>query len=99
MLPFIGGDEGRRPSYDLAEVQALVGAGKYRITMSSLAGAAAQGFDEEDVVACVLGLEPTDFHKTMPAQKVPELMQDVYRPRYLGVRMYVKVQSRAIRSR
>lgn len=28
----------------------------------------------------------------MPAKKLAGLMQDVYRPRYLGVRMYVKVQ-------
>lgn len=60
--------------------------------MSSLAGAVALGFDEGDILACVLGLKPTDFYKTMPAQKGVALMQDVYRPRYLGVRMYVKVQ-------
>jgi motility quorum-sensing regulator / GCU-specific mRNA interferase toxin len=92
MLPSTTGGERRRSSYDLAEIQALVGAGRYRITMSSLAGAAALGFDESDVLACVLALEPRDFYKTMPARKAPELMQDVYRPRYLGVPIYVKVQ-------
>lgn len=80
------------PTYDLARVQALVERGVYRITLSSMRGAAHLGFDESDVCACVLALSLTDFHKTMEANKRPGLWQDAYRTAYGGERLYVKVQ-------
>lgn len=80
------------PTYDLARVQALVERGHYRITMSSMRGAARLGFDESDICACVQALSLSDFYKTMEAEKAPGRWQDVYRPVYQGTPMYVKVQ-------
>jgi len=37
-------------------------------------------------------LEETHFYKTMPAEKNPNLMQDVYHITYQGQRVYVKLQ-------
>jgi motility quorum-sensing regulator/GCU-specific mRNA interferase toxin len=84
--------ESNRPTYDLAELQRLVREGAYMVTMAAVRGAAALSFDGEDVRACVLGLTRRDLYKTMPATDVPGLWQDVYRPVYLGVPLYVKLQ-------
>ena len=37
-------------------------------------------------------LNETHFYKTMPAEKKPGLMQDVYRITYQGRRLYLKLQ-------
>lgn len=51
------------------------------------------GFDDEDIHDCIVNdLEETHFYKTMPAEKNPALMQDVYHITYQGHRIYVKVQ-------
>lgn len=84
--------EHKEPTYNLAELQRLVRDGAYVVTMAALHGAAALSFGSEDVRACVLGLTRLDFYKTMPATDVPGLWQDVYRPAYLGVSLYVKLQ-------
>lgn len=80
------------PSYDLAEVQALVRAGAWKATLVALNGAGELGLDRFDIEACVLALTGSDFYKTMPAERAPGLFQDVYRPWYLGHTLYVKVQ-------
>lgn len=84
--------EHSEPTYDLAELQRLVREGAYVVTMAALHGAAALSFDSDDVRSCVLGLTRRDLYKTMPAADVPGLWQDVYRPMYLGVPLYVKLQ-------
>jgi len=80
------------PSYDLQVVQRLVADGSYIIRASALNGAGELSFDQTDIKDCVLGLTVADFYKTMAAEKVPGLMQDVYRPTCLGVELYVKLQ-------
>jgi len=80
------------PSYDLLMVQRLVAGGSYLIRKSALNGAGELSFDRTDIKDCVLGLTVADFYKTMVAERVPGLMQDVYRPNYLGVELYVKLQ-------
>jgi hypothetical protein len=50
------------------------------------------GIDEQDIVDCVLALTPDDFYKTMPSEKRQDLFQDVYKPKYGGERLYVKLQ-------
>lgn len=49
------------------------------------------GLDETDVVSCVCSLEPTDFHKSQEQDGRPGHWLDIYRPVYLGERMYLKV--------
>lgn len=82
------------PSYDLAAVQQLVRTGAFFITAVALTGAGEMKLDRTDIECCVLALTPADFRKTMPADKVPGLMQDVYKPRYQGKKIYVKLQVR-----
>ena len=80
------------PTYDLGELRALVRAGKFRVTGTAMDAASSLSFDEEDVRDCVLQLAASDFFKTMPSHHKAGLHQDVYRPMYAGVRLYVKVQ-------
>lgn len=83
----------RVPTYDLARVQLLMASPSTRIiTGTALNGAGALGLDEEAIVHCVLGLDRSCFHKTMPAEKRDGLWQDVYRPTFEGFALYVKVQ-------
>lgn len=84
--------DGHQPTYALQTIQSLVNEGKFFIRESALTGAFALGFDRYDIVSCILEMDEGDFHKTMPSQKVAGLMQDVYKPVYLGQRLYVKVQ-------
>ena len=85
----------RIPTYSLAEIQRQVQAGRYVVTRSTVQGAALLGLDEADVLACVAGMTRAEFYKSMPAERVPGLWQDVYRPTYQGHALYVKVQQRA----
>ncbi len=80
------------PTYDLGEIRALVRAGKCRVTGTAMDAAAALNIDEEDVQDCILRLTSHDFFKTMPSHQIAGLHQDVYRPVYAGVRLYVKLQ-------
>jgi motility quorum-sensing regulator/GCU-specific mRNA interferase toxin len=73
-----------------------VAAGAFVVTLSAREGAAEAGFDERDILACVLGLTPRDFYKSMAADKNPGLWQDVYRPTFQGTALYVKLQISAI---
>jgi hypothetical protein len=89
-----------QPTYDLEEIKRLVrgGAACYRIEPIAVNGAGALKLDEKDIVACVLALdcrprrEGGDFHKTMASNTRPGTFQDVYRPQYLGRRIYCKLQ-------
>lgn len=83
---------GTQSSYDLVQVKALVRAGAYAITNSARRDALQLAFSEADILDCILGLDESDCFKTMPAEKAPGLMQDVYRPLYEGQRLYVKLQ-------
>lgn len=85
--------EKRRPHYTLTEVKRFIRrVESRRITRSALDGAAVLGLTDEDVVACVLDLMSVDFYKSMTATVDRTLWQDVYRPRYAGVPLYVKIQ-------
>jgi hypothetical protein len=60
---------------------------------TALQGAALMNFLDEDIIDCVVAyLGDSHFYKTMPAQRVPGLMQDVYKIRYEGERVYLKLQ-------
>jgi motility quorum-sensing regulator/GCU-specific mRNA interferase toxin len=82
----------KRPTYNLSLIQQLVQDGAYVVTGTALAGAAALSFDSEDIRACVLALTLRDLYKTMESTDRPGLWQDVYKPLYGGVRVYVKLQ-------
>lgn len=79
-------------TYDLPSLQAEVAAGRHLVTLAALQDAGALGFDRDDICECVLALGKADFYKTMPSNKRPGTMQDVYRTTYCDVPMYVKLQ-------
>jgi motility quorum-sensing regulator/GCU-specific mRNA interferase toxin len=80
------------PRYNLSDIQKLVLEGRYHVTLQAGQDAFDLGFDSEGVRECVLALNETHFYKSMPAEKVPGLWQDVYRLRYEGTRVYLKLQ-------
>lgn len=93
MLPS-SGDRSRTPTYDLEEVQRLVGQGPItrQITLAAAEGAVALGLSEEALVAAVLSLTSAHFYKSMEAEQRPGLWQDVYHLPHGGVVLYLKVQ-------
>jgi len=66
------------PTYALETIQSLIRSGRYRVTPSAKQGAQAMGLDTSDMERCVLGLTLRDFYKTMAAEKLPGVFQDVY---------------------
>ena len=79
--------------YNIDRIRILIREGQYRITTSALQGAFALGFLDDDVLDCILhSLAETHFYKTMPSEKVPGLWQDVYKLRYDGTPVYLKLQ-------
>lgn len=83
--------EKRTPHCRLALVQALVAAGKVRLTLGATAGAAALGLDAEGVVAVVMALRPADFYKSMTTHADHTVWQDVYRPASPAGDIYLKL--------
>ena len=53
------------PHCKLTAVKALLEQGGVRATMTALGGAEAMGFDFEGMLAVVMALTATDFHKSM----------------------------------
>ena len=82
----------RTATYDLELIKAKIRAGRFFVTAAALSGALLLELDREDIQDCVLGLDEGDFYKSMPAEKRPGCMQDVYRPCYQTVHLYVKLQ-------
>lgn len=86
-------NEKRKPHYSLKQLHALVlDSTTRRITFSSRDGATALGWSETEIVQCVLGLVPQDFYKSMTTYYNTKLWQDVYRPVFHRVDLYVKLQ-------
>jgi hypothetical protein len=99
-------DVDRRPTYDLAELKQLVRSGPlgYRIEPPAVNGAGRLGFDETDIVCCILGLDARHrsvgghFYKTMPSETRPGTFHDVYKTKHCGKPVYCKVQVMTTRS-
>ena len=69
----------------------MVAAGKVRITISALAGAAALGFGFKEIVGVVAALTPKDFYKSMTTHADHRVWQDVYRPKTPAGEVYLKL--------
>ena len=82
--------EKRIPHCRLSVVRSLLAAGRVRATATALSGAAALGFDFDDVVAVVQSLEPEDFYKSMTTVADHRIWQDVYRPVTVAGPVYLK---------
>lgn len=83
-----------KPTYDLHEIQRLIGQGPISswITPTAREGAARLGLDQGAIVDVVLALTEQHFYKSMEAEKVPGLWQDVYHLEYRGGWLYIKLQ-------
>lgn len=83
-----------KPTYDLQQLQQLVGQGELSrvFTQAAKEGASRLGLGELDIVAAVLELSAAAFYKSMEAEKCPGLWQDVYHLQYRGVALYIKLQ-------
>ncbi len=80
-------------SYSLLRCKELVKEGKYQVTVTALQTAVLMGFLDEDITDCIVNfLEPSHFYKTMAAEQMAGLMQDVYKITYEGKRVYLKLQ-------
>ncbi|HEU0300660.1 MAG TPA: type II toxin-antitoxin system MqsR family toxin [Longimicrobium sp.] len=82
------------PTYDLHELQRLIGQGPISATITSVAtdGATALKLDIADIVDAVLALDSRHFYKSMESEYRPGLWQDVYHLEYRGTWMYIKLQ-------
>ncbi len=85
------------PAYDLATVKAaFCTVNRLRITLSARQGAVELGFSDQDIVDAIQALKPADFYKTMaPVTPGFAAMQDVYRPTFRGMALYIKFQQLA----
>lgn len=80
------------PAYPLTEIQRLVRRRRYAITRRAGRDAEVLGFDEWDIVECVLATRGEQFHKNMPSQTCPGTYQDVYYTVWGEVPIYLKLQ-------
>jgi motility quorum-sensing regulator/GCU-specific mRNA interferase toxin len=83
--------EKRKPTYDLGAIQhAFRTPARLAATTTALRGAAALGFDREDVVRTIQGLERRHFHKSMTSYADSKIWQDVYHAPSPAGTLYVK---------
>ena len=81
--------------YDLERIKVLITQEQYRITTSAIQSAHDMGLYEEDICECIVDyLNATHFYKSMPSERFQGLWQDVYKLRYRGFRIYLKLQIR-----
>ncbi|MEK6581352.1 MAG: type II toxin-antitoxin system MqsR family toxin [Nitrospirota bacterium] len=83
-----------KPKYDLSKIKKLLcDSDSYRITVKAHSGAAELGYmDAESIVDVIENIQEDDFHKSMPSEKVPGLLQDVYRVNDGNNKIYIKLQ-------
>lgn len=65
--------------------------GKFATTREASRSAAAMGFHSCEVIEVVRGLSPGDFYKSMTTYDDHRVLQDVYRPRTIVGRVYLKL--------
>jgi hypothetical protein len=82
------------PTYDLQELQRLIGQGPISsvITRTAKDGASAVCMTVDEIVEAVLTLESTNFYKSMESVECPGLWQDVYHLEHRGTWLYIKLQ-------
>lgn len=79
-------------TYNLATIQKMLQNREYYITNTALNDAHNVGFDEKDIIQCVLKITMNCFYKTMSSTVNPALFQDVYRCVCQGILLYIKLQ-------
>lgn len=83
----------RQPHYELVEIQARAASpGTRSVSTRAFVDAQALGVDSAGVWKCVQSLGLQHFYKAMISEKFPDSWQDVYKIRYGGNPIYLKVQ-------
>lgn len=82
------------PAYALSDIQEKAKVGFLHFRREALDGAAELELTQHDIIDCILLLKDSDFHKSMDAENPvwKNCRQDVYRPTYCGIELYVKLQ-------
>jgi motility quorum-sensing regulator/GCU-specific mRNA interferase toxin len=75
----------------LSVIKALIADDKVRTTKSAREGAAALGFDFDNMLKVILGLTAADFYKSMTTHADHRVWQDVYRSKTLVGDVYLKL--------
>ncbi len=81
--------EKRRPTYDLAAIQAAAGTNMH-FAFAALRGAAEIGLTRADMIRIVRELTRRDFRKSMTAHRDHRVWMDVYHGRSEGLVIYIK---------
>jgi hypothetical protein len=83
-----------QPTYDLHELQRLIGQGPISSAITKVAeqGARDFGWGREDIVEAVLELTTQHFYKSMESERMPGLWQDVYHLEFRSRWVYIKLQ-------
>lgn len=85
---------GHTPKFSLERVQQLVAVGgkHAHVTKAALDGARALYLTLDDIVYCVLDLSEDDYEQTLESTAIPGTFQDVYKPRFHGFEIYLKLR-------
>ena len=83
--------EERKPHCPLPVVHSLLNQGHVRATMTALAGAAAMGFEFDDMLTVIRSLGTAVFYKSMTTHGDHRIWQDVYRPVTPAGELYLKL--------
>lgn len=83
-------DERRLPAYSLAKVRDAFAEDRFEITRRVSRYLRRRGWDRSFLVACMVHLDPADFHKAQEHRDRPGVWLDIYRPRLPSGRLYVK---------
>jgi motility quorum-sensing regulator/GCU-specific mRNA interferase toxin len=86
-----GGD---RPTHDLQAIKSVFSKPTdLNVTGTALRHAFALGYGRQEIVDVIQTIKAKHFYKTMPSEKNPGLMQDVYRVPHGDLELYVKFTS------
>jgi len=84
----------KKPKYDLESIKLTFNTiDKLNMTVSAMQGQYELGFSDQDVVDVIQSLTSYDFYKSMqPEHASFSAWQDVYKPAFKGIALYVKFQ-------
>lgn len=84
----------KKPKYDLRALKLVFRTpGRLNMTYSAMRGQFELGFSDQDVVDVIQALSNADFYKSMPPTHPGfSNWQDVYKPTFKGIKLYVKFQ-------
>lgn len=88
--------EKRRAHYNLGEIKAAFSNPDRLVNVTTVAQRGARAVDllDDDIVAVVQELSASVCYKSMTSYSDHTIWQDVYRPTYKGIELYVKFSKR-----